>query len=82
MITGTLGIVDGVTLTIEPGTKIQFESGAGIGLSNEGNIIANGTPQKPIIFTKSGNDYSLWEDSQQETLCFHTVFFEYANLIH
>ena len=82
LITGTLGIVDGVTLTIEPGTKIQFENGASIGLSDEGNIIANGTPQKPIIFTKSGNDYSLWGGFATGYLMFSYCIFEYANLIH
>ena len=82
LITGTLGIIDGVTLTIEPGTKIQFESGASIGLSDEGNIIANGTPQKPIVFTKSGNDYSLWGGFATGDLTFSYCIFEYANLIH
>lgn len=44
-----LAVMDGVTLTIEPGTRIEFAEN--IGLSCYGNLIANGVPGKMIYFT-------------------------------
>lgn len=44
-----LGITEGCTLTIEPGTRLEFAEG--IGLSSFGKLRANGTPEKPIVFT-------------------------------
>lgn len=44
-----LGIMEGATLTIEPGTRLEFAEG--IGLSSFGKLIANGTPEQPIVFT-------------------------------
>ena len=43
-----LAIPEGVTLTIEPGTRLEFAEG--MGLSSSGKLVANGTPEKPIIF--------------------------------
>lgn len=43
-----LGIIEGATLTIEPGTRLEF--GEGKRLSSFGELIANGTPTNPIIF--------------------------------
>lgn len=60
--TGNVYIVDGVlsingaTLTIEPGTVVKFEKGSYINVGNSSNgsaIIANGTVDKPIIFTSN-----------------------------
>ena len=53
VIDGTLNI-NGVTLTIEPGTVVKFKAGAEIkiGQSTQGSVlIANGTDEKPILFT-------------------------------
>lgn len=44
-----LGIMEGATLTIEPGTRLEFAEG--MGLSSFGKLKANGTPKKPIVFT-------------------------------
>lgn len=44
-----IGITEGTTLTIEPGTRLEFAKG--IGLTSFGKLVANGTPEKPIIFT-------------------------------
>lgn len=44
-----LGIMEGTTLTIEPGTRLEFAEGKG--LSSFGKLVANGTPEKPIVFT-------------------------------
>ena len=45
--------IEGTTLTIEPGTTIKFKSGASLsfGWSDNVTLIANGTEEKPIIFT-------------------------------
>lgn len=48
-VTDNLGITEGCTLTIEPGTRLEFAEG--IGLSSFGKLRANGTPEKPIVFT-------------------------------
>lgn len=48
VISGNLGIPQGVQLTIPPGTSIEVVSKAKI--SNEGTLFAVGTPDSPIIF--------------------------------
>lgn len=51
-----LGIPKGVTLTIEPGARLEF--GEGLGISSLGHVVAHGTPGKPIVFTNhAGNGY-------------------------
>lgn len=55
-VTENIGVPEGVTLTIEPGTRLEFKEGMGI--SSSGRLIANGTPKKPIIFT--GHNGALW----------------------
>lgn len=45
-----LGIMKGVTLTIEPGTRLEFANKVGLS-SFGGKLVANGTPEKPIVFT-------------------------------
>ena len=44
-----LAVSEGVTLTIEPGTRLEFAEG--IGLACSGNLIAQGNPGKMIVFT-------------------------------
>lgn len=44
-----LAIMEGATLTIEPGTRLEFA--ADKSLSSFGKLQAKGTPEKPIIFT-------------------------------
>ena len=59
-IRGSVVVPRGVTLTIEPGTVVRFEKidvdGDGIGDSElyvEGNLIAEGVPGRPIVFTSA-----------------------------
>ena len=52
----SLAIPEGVTLTIEPGTRLEFAEGKG--LSSNGRLVANGTPEKPIVLT--GHNGVLW----------------------
>lgn len=51
IITSLLGIPENVTLTILPGTVLNFKQGSGIAVS--GNLIANGLPGKMIEFKSS-----------------------------
>ncbi len=44
-----LAILEGATLTIEPGTRLEFAEEKG--LSSLGKLVAKGTPEKPIVFT-------------------------------
>jgi subtilisin family serine protease len=46
LVTSNLGIPEGVTLTIEPGTVVNFE---GAGLSSCGILQIEGTPEMPIV---------------------------------
>lgn len=52
---GWVYVVDGVTLTIEPGTIIKGdrESKATLIIERGGKIMAKGTREKPIVFTSS-----------------------------
>jgi hypothetical protein len=45
--------IDNTTLTIQPGTTIKFEAGASLSVGYYGSatLIANGTVEKPIVFT-------------------------------
>jgi subtilisin family serine protease len=52
-----LAIGEGATLTIEPGTRIEFAKDKG--LSTNGKLIAHGTPQKHIVFT--GHNGEVWK---------------------
>ena len=49
LVNENLGIMEGATLTIEPGARLEFMEG--MGLSSFGKLIAKGTPEKPITFT-------------------------------
>jgi hypothetical protein len=54
---GVVYLVDGATLTIEPGTRIEGEKttrGALI-VTRGARIIANGTREKPIVFTSNAS---------------------------
>lgn len=52
IVTKTLAIPEGVTLTIKPGTELTFKDMAGFNC--EGNLVCNGTPGSLIAFTKIG----------------------------
>ena len=55
LVSTSLAVPEGITLTIEPGTTIYFNENTGI--SSSGTIIAKGTKEKPIFLTNvSGQD--------------------------
>lgn len=53
IITSMLGIPDGVTLTILPGTTLKFKDDTGISVASNGKVIAVGEPGKMITFTQA-----------------------------
>jgi len=78
IVTETLGIPEGVTLTIEPGTTIRFKDN--ISLVNKGKIIAKGEPGNMITFTKTDlgvSGYSL-DLNRSDTLSYCVI--EYAKI--
>jgi hypothetical protein len=55
IITGDIIIGNNSILTIQPGTVIKFAAGSSlsVGYSSNATVIANGTAEKPIIFTST-----------------------------
>lgn len=56
IVTSLLGVPEGRTLTILPGTTIKFKDGTGLSVATGGKVIANGEPGKMITFTKADLD--------------------------
>lgn len=56
LVNENIGIMEGATLTIEPGTRLKFAEGMGI--SSYGKLVAMGLPEQPIIFT--GHNNAKW----------------------
>ena len=50
LIFGYAVVDEGGSLTIEPGTKVHFHAFAGLWIFEDGQFIANGTPEQQIIF--------------------------------
>lgn len=57
LVTSNLAVVEGATLTIEPGTTLRIKEG--VNISNNGILNMKGTPEKPIIL-KSYDDSKYW----------------------
>lgn len=73
-----LAIPEGVTLTIEPGTRLEFAGG--VGLSSNGKLVANGTPAKPIIFTgHKGADWGSISSHEGRGIHFYSQQYVYTN---
>ena len=65
IVTKDIGIPQGVTLTILPGTRLEFNTGRQ--LVNNGTLISEGTPEHPIVFT-SGSDQGYWSGIKSHTI--------------
>lgn len=64
VIQNRVSVINGVTLTIQPGTIIKAESGTGANASclivaRGGKIDAQGTSEQPIIFTSIADDIQI-----------------------
>lgn len=61
LVTSGVTVSDGATLTIEPGTHLPFESGAGLYIDPNSVLDANGTSSDPITMTATeGNEQPGW----------------------
>lgn len=58
-VNGDIGINEGVTLTIEPGTRLEFKEGTELG--SFGKLVAKGTPDKPIVFALHTGEKNYWK---------------------
>lgn len=56
IVTTSLAIPEGVTLTIKPGTILKFKDNVGISIAQGGHILAHGNPDSLIVFTKADLD--------------------------
>ena len=53
IVTSSLVVSDNVTLTIKPGTILKFKDETGLSVAPNGHLIAQGTPDSMIVFTKT-----------------------------
>ena len=57
-------VTDAVTIdafvTVEPGTRIEFERGAGFAIDSDGALNAEGTEEEPIQFTGTDEEPGFW----------------------
>lgn len=68
ILAGKVVVDDGVTLTIEPGTIIKGQKGTGslasaLIVARGGNIMAEGTQEKPIIFTSIDDNIEVGQQA-------------------
>jgi hypothetical protein len=54
IVTSAITVAAGATLTIDPGVTVAFDSGVGLTVANGGRVLAEGTSNAPILFTRSG----------------------------
>ena len=60
IVTSSITVASGVTLTIQPGVTVCFNTGIGMSIANGGRLLANGTSNAPILFTRSPNNATTW----------------------
>ncbi len=78
-VAGNLVVPKGITLTIEPGVTLNLHKNCGITVS--GRLLADGTTNAPILFTRYPGDLN-WERImflEAEDSRFRNCVFEYAN---
>ena len=56
IVTRSLAVPDGITLTIKPGAIVKFKDGTGLASSIHGTIKSVGTPDSMIILTKADGE--------------------------
>lgn len=75
-------IVDGVTITMEPGTVITFARDTGLLFSNDASLVAVGTAEETILLTGAQRERGFWSgvrfDSAESANRMDYVTVEYA----
>ena len=59
-VTSNLTVPSGVTLTIQPGTSVFFGTGIGFTVAAGGRVLAEGTADAPITFSKAPAGTGTW----------------------
>jgi len=59
-VSGSLNIPSGRTLTIQPGTVIYMASGANLTVANGGRLLAQGSDEQRILFTRTAGTTNNW----------------------
>lgn len=82
IVTRSLAVPDGVTLTIKPGTVLKFKKGTGFSSSSKDRIICNGTPDSMIVFSSGNVDILFERDTISYTIFdnLEKVILYYSNL--
>ena len=60
IVTSTVIVLKGVTLTIEPGAAIQMKAGADFVVTNGGRLMAEGMPERRIRFSRPPGVRKRW----------------------
>ena len=60
VVTSTVTVLQGVTLTIEPGAAIQMRAGSDLVVTNGGRMLAEGTADKRIRFSRPPGVRKRW----------------------
>ncbi|HTH49875.1 MAG TPA: lamin tail domain-containing protein, partial [Candidatus Limnocylindria bacterium] len=60
LVSGGLTVNNGVTLTVEPGTTIYLAAGMNFTVANGGRLLAEGTTNAPIRFSRPPGVAALW----------------------
>ena len=66
-VTGNVVVSSGVTLTIEPGVTVKFDSGKALQI--RGELVAQGTSGSPITFTSSASSPAAGDWVRLSFLC-------------
>lgn len=53
-LTGKVVIMEGVTVSVEPGTEILVQPGKGNDIEVRGRLLVRGIPEKPVLFDTAG----------------------------
>lgn len=60
-VSGAVSVVDGATLTIEPGTRLTFEQDGQLWIEEASALVADGTCEEPIVFTGEQETRGFWD---------------------
>ncbi len=59
-VASSLTINSGATLTLEPGTAVYLGTGVNLTIASGGRLLAEGTTNAPIVFTRAPADTGRW----------------------
>lgn len=79
IVTKTLAVPEGVTLTILPGTVLKFKENVGFNAA-DGTLVCSGTPEQPIIFTMADLTVGYTQEFKFERNLIQYTIFENLNM--